>query len=79
MGDWPDEIDLLLLLVIGIGGLVIAFDYRNLGLKAYDRLSRWAPGGGFGTRFTPAVLRAIGGVMGAIFLIDAGVRVAALL
>ncbi|MFH8258180.1 hypothetical protein ACH4D8_25090 [Streptomyces roseolus] len=71
--------DLLLLLVVGTGGLVIAFDYRNLGLKAYDRLARRAPGGGFGTRFTPAVLRAFGGVMGAVLLVDAGIRVAALL
>ncbi|WP_162793852.1 hypothetical protein [Streptomyces paludis] len=61
-------------LVVGGGALVIAFDVRNLGLRAYDLLAERSPGGGLDPRFSPDVLRGIAGVLGVAGLAVAGVR-----
>ncbi|MFE5007019.1 hypothetical protein ACFRJ3_20645 [Streptomyces sp. NPDC056696] len=71
MGDW---IPLMLPILAGAGGLVIAFDYRNCGLRVYDLMVRWSPGGGIDPRFSPDVLRVIAGLLGTILLVAAGVQ-----
>ncbi|MFJ9430698.1 hypothetical protein ACIRQY_13675 [Streptomyces sp. NPDC101490] len=71
MGDW---IPLLLPLAFSVGALLIAFDYRNLGLRAYDLVARRAPGDGLDPRFTPDALRLIAGFLGAVFLVVVGVQ-----
>ncbi|MFB7238292.1 hypothetical protein ACFCXK_26295 [Streptomyces sp. NPDC056269] len=71
MGDW---VPLLLPFAFSIGALVVALDYRNFGLKAYDLMARRAPGGGLDPRFTPDVLRVIAGILGAVFLVVTGVQ-----
>ncbi|MFB6962452.1 hypothetical protein ACFCYB_37115 [Streptomyces sp. NPDC056309] len=71
MGGW---MPLMLPIVAGIGGLVIALDYRNCGLRVYDLLARWSPGGGIDPRFSPDVLRVIAGLLGTILLVVAGVQ-----
>ncbi|MET8556035.1 hypothetical protein ABZV64_13905 [Streptomyces sp. NPDC004959] len=40
-------------------GAAIAFDYRNLAIRAYDIMSAASPGGGVSPRFTPDHLRII--------------------
>ncbi|MFB8438084.1 hypothetical protein ACFC7A_03420 [Streptomyces niveus] len=76
MGDW---IPLMLPITVGIGGLAIALDCRNFGLRVYDLLVRWSPGGGIDPRFSPDVLRVIAGLLGTILLVAAGVQTVGLL
>ncbi|MFF2641095.1 hypothetical protein ACFVUB_14755 [Streptomyces niveus] len=64
---------------LGIGALLIAFDVRHLGLRAYDLVAERSPGGGLDPRFTPDVLRVIVGTLGAAALAVTGVRVLAML
>ncbi|MFJ5155322.1 hypothetical protein ACIQCF_27830 [Streptomyces sp. NPDC088353] len=71
MGGW---MPLMLPIMAGIGGLVIALDYRNCGLRVYDLMARWSPGGGIDPRFSPDVLRVIAGLLGTILLVVAGVQ-----
>ncbi|RDG35560.1 hypothetical protein [Streptomyces corynorhini] len=72
MADW---VRLTAGLVVGGGALVIAFDVRHLGLRFYDLLAEWSPGGGLDPRFSPDVLRGIAGVLGVVGLAVTGVRV----
>ncbi|WP_392752773.1 hypothetical protein [Streptomyces sp. LN590] len=69
MGDWQT---LTWQLVVGIGAIVIALDYRNIGLRFYDRMAARSPGGGIDPRFSPDVLRVMAGVLGVVFLTAAG-------
>ncbi|NUK89323.1 hypothetical protein [Streptomyces lunaelactis] len=71
MGGWSS---LVYDLVVGLGAMVIAFDYRNLGLRFYDLIDRWTPGGGVDPRFSPDVLRVIAGAVGVAVLALAAVR-----
>ncbi|MFE9310361.1 hypothetical protein ACFYM5_22105 [Streptomyces sp. NPDC006706] len=71
MGGW---MPLMLPIMAGIGGLLIALDYRNCGLRVYDLMARWSPGGGIDPRFSPDVLRVIAGLLGTILLVVAGVQ-----
>ncbi|MFG2172353.1 hypothetical protein ACGFMO_13340 [Streptomyces niveus] len=52
---------------------MIAFDYRNLGLRVYDLMPPCSPGG-VGPRFSPDVPRVIVGVIGTAVLVAAAVR-----
>lgn len=65
--------------VAGAGALVIAFDYRNLGPRAYQLVASRSPGGGADPRFSPDVLRVIAGVFGTVMLANAGLRAHGLL
>ncbi|MFI2285934.1 hypothetical protein [Streptomyces niveus] len=58
--------------MIGAGALMIAFDYRNLGLRVYDLMPPRSPGG-VGPRFSPDVPRVIVGVIGTAVLVAAAV------
>lgn len=51
-------------LAVGAVGLSIAFDYRNIGLRAYDLLAARTPGGPPDPRFSPDVFRVIWGIVG---------------
>ncbi|MFE9296450.1 hypothetical protein [Streptomyces niveus] len=66
-------------LVIGAGALMIAFDYRSRGLRAYNLMAARSPGGGVDPRFSSDVLRVIVGVLGTVVLVSAGVRAFGLL
>lgn len=49
---------------IGLLGFLIAFDYRNFGLRVYDLMASFTPGGPPDPRFSPDVFRAIWGILG---------------
>lgn len=70
MGDW---IPLLLPLVAGIGGVVVAFDYRNLGQRFYDLLAKLLPGG-IRPDVSPDRLRVLTGLLGMLLLVITGVQ-----
>ncbi|MEV8363966.1 hypothetical protein [Streptomyces niveus] len=76
MGDW---VRLAGGFVLSTGALLIAFDFRHLGLRAYDLVAERSPGGGVDPRFTPDVLRVIVGTLGAAALAVTGVRAFAML
>ncbi|MFE4674100.1 hypothetical protein [Streptomyces sp. NPDC056723] len=61
-------------LAVGVGGIVIALDYRNIALKFYDLMAERSPGGGIDPRFTPGVLRVLAGLLGIACLIAATVQ-----
>ncbi|GHB06416.1 hypothetical protein ACIQRS_31420 [Streptomyces termitum] len=76
MDGW---IPLLLPLAFSACALLVAFDYRNFGLKVYDLMARRSPGGGLDPRFTPDALRVLAGFLGVIFLVATGVQMIGLL
>ncbi|MEU6840826.1 hypothetical protein ABZ930_02985 [Streptomyces sp. NPDC046716] len=61
-------------LVVGVGAIVIALDYRNIALKFYDLMAARSPGGGIDPRFTPDVLRVLAGVLGVACLVVVAVQ-----
>ncbi|CAM5545105.1 MULTISPECIES: hypothetical protein [Streptomyces] len=71
MGDWV--LSFVVPFASSVGALVIAFDYRNLGLRAYDLMARWVPGG-VNPRFSPDVLRVIVGFFGVVLLVAIGAQ-----
>ncbi|MER7965774.1 hypothetical protein [Streptomyces ardesiacus] len=71
MGDW---LSLVWGGVVGAGAMVIALDYRNFGLRAYDLMAQRSPGGGIDPRFSSDVMRVICGVLGVGSLAVTGAR-----
>ncbi|MFE3589053.1 hypothetical protein ACFXOY_16170 [Streptomyces niveus] len=59
MGDW---VRLAGGFALGIGALLIAFDVRHLGLRAYDLVAERSPGGGLDPRTLGAAASAVTGV-----------------
>ncbi|MFE7568220.1 hypothetical protein ACFU76_14860 [Streptomyces sp. NPDC057539] len=70
-GDW---ISLTWGFVFGLCAMVIAFDYRNVGLRFYDLVASLPPGGGVDPRFSPDVMRCISGLLGVISLTSTGIE-----
>jgi hypothetical protein len=59
--------------LVGAGAIAVALDYRNIGLRVYDLMGQWSPGGA-DPRFSPDMMRAACGVPGAVFLVAAAAR-----
>ncbi|MFI5757394.1 hypothetical protein [Streptomyces sp. NPDC051569] len=49
---------------VAILGFIIAFDYRNLGMRAYDLACAFTPGGPPGPSFSPDRFRILWGILG---------------
>ncbi|MEU7335769.1 hypothetical protein [Streptomyces sp. NPDC007074] len=56
-------------LVVAVGAMVIALDYRNIALRFYDLMAARSPGGGIDPRFSPNVLRVLAGLLGIVCLV----------
>ncbi len=55
-------------LAIGIVGILIALDYRNLAIRVYDTIACFTPGGPPDPRFSPTTVRALCGILGIVAL-----------